>query len=72
VRAITSSSTDALAKVDCVIGESVKPKESSFVIEGDFEPKAAFQALHKAGFHASLPEKKSALAPLGVTLIQSR
>lgn len=48
----------ALAKVDGVTGESVKPKESSFVIEGDFEPKAAIQALHKAGFHASLPEKK--------------
>jgi periplasmic mercuric ion binding protein len=48
----------ALAEVEGVAGDSVKPKEESFVIEGDFEPKAAFKALHKAGFHASLPEKK--------------
>jgi mercuric ion binding protein len=48
----------ALAEVDGVAGDSVKPKEGAFVIEGDFEPKAAFKALHKAGFHASLPEKK--------------
>ncbi len=48
----------ALAEVEGVTGDSLKPKETSFVIEGDFEPKAAFQALHKAGFHPSLPEKK--------------
>ena len=48
----------ALAEVEGVTGDSLKPKETSFVIEGDFEPKAAFKALHKAGFHPSLPEKK--------------
>ena len=48
----------ALAKVDGVTGDNLKPKETTFVIEGDFEPKAAIQALQKAGFHASLPEKK--------------
>lgn len=48
----------ALAEVEGVTAETVKPKETSFVIEGDFEPKAALKALHKAGFHASLPEEK--------------
>ena len=48
----------ALAEVEGVTGETVKPKETSFVIEGDFEPQAALKALHKAGFHASLPEEK--------------
>ena len=48
----------ALAKVEGVTGETVKPKESSFVIEGDFEPKAAIKALNKAGFHASLPKEE--------------
>lgn len=48
----------ALAEVEGVTAETVKPKETSFVIEGDFEPQAALKALHKAGFHASLPEEK--------------
>ena len=48
----------ALAEVDGVKGDTVKPKEESFVVEGDFEPKAVVKALRKAGFHVSLPEAK--------------
>jgi len=48
----------ALAKVEGVTAETVKPKETSFVIEGDFEPQAALKALHKAGFHVSLPKEE--------------
>lgn len=48
----------ALAEVDGVKGDTVKAKESSFVVEGDFEPQAVVKALRKAGFHASVPEAK--------------
>lgn len=48
----------ALAEVDGVKGDTVKPKEESFVVEGDFEPKEVVKALRKAGFHMSLPEAK--------------
>jgi periplasmic mercuric ion binding protein len=48
----------ALAEVDGVAGDTVKPKESSFVVEGDFEPRAVIKALRKAGFHATLAESK--------------
>lgn len=47
----------ALAKVDGVTGDTVKPKEESFVVEGDFEPREVAAALGKAGFHATIPKK---------------
>lgn len=56
--ACTKAIKAALAECEGVTADTCKPKEESFVIEGDFEAKAALKALHKAGFHASLPEKK--------------
>lgn len=56
--ACTKAIKGALGKVEGVAGDNLKAKETTFVIEGDFDAKAAVQALHKAGFHVSLPEKK--------------
>lgn len=48
----------ALAEVEGVEADTCKPKVESFAIKGNFDPKAALKALHKAGFHASVAEKK--------------
>lgn len=56
--ACTKAIKAALAECDGVTADTCKPKEESFVIEGDFDAKAALKALHEAGFHASLPAKK--------------
>jgi copper chaperone CopZ len=50
----------ALAKVEGVEGDNLKPKAKSFVIEGDFVAKDAIKAIERAGFHASLPKPKEA------------
>jgi len=40
---------DVLSKVDGVKSDTVKAKATSFTVEGDFEPKAIFDGLQKAG-----------------------
>jgi mercuric ion binding protein len=53
----------AVAEVEGVKGDSLKEKETKFVIEGDFEAAKAIEALEKAGFHASLTDPKAAKKP---------
>jgi copper chaperone CopZ len=56
--ACTEAIKGALAEVEGVTGDSCKAKETEFVIEGDFEAKAAIEALLKAGFYCSLEKPK--------------
>ncbi len=58
--ACTKALKAALAKVEGVEGDNLKPKAKSFVIEGDFVAKDAIKAIERAGFHASLPKPKEA------------
>ena len=48
----------ALAEVEGVESDTCKPKVESFAIKGNFDPKAALKALHKAGFHATVVADK--------------
>jgi copper chaperone CopZ len=58
--ACTKAIKGALAKVEGVQGDNLKPKATTFVIEGDFVAKDAIKAIEKAGFHVSLPKAKDA------------
>ncbi|HEY7089813.1 MAG TPA: hypothetical protein VH518_17075 [Tepidisphaeraceae bacterium] len=40
---------DILTNIDGVKGQTVKQRATSFTVTGDFEPKAVFEALNKAG-----------------------
>lgn len=53
-RACTEAIKGALAEVEGVTADTCKPKETAFVIEGDFVAKDAVAALLKAGFYCSL------------------
>ena len=56
--ACTEAIKGALAEVEGVVADTCKAKETEFVIEGDFEAKAAIEALLKAGFYCSLEKPK--------------
>ena len=43
-----------LSKVDGVSGDDVTPKAKSFVVEGDFNPRAVVRALNRAGLHVKV------------------
>ncbi len=47
---------EALAKVEGVASDTAKPKETTLVVEGDFDGLAVVQALNKAGFHVRTKE----------------
>lgn len=48
----------AVTSVKGVAAETVKAKETSFVVEGDFNARAVVRALNKAGFHVGLKKDK--------------
>ena len=58
--ACTKAIKAAVAEVEGVAGDSLKPKATKFVVEGDFEAKAVIDAIEAAGFHATLPKAKTA------------
>ena len=61
--ACTDAIKGALAEVDGVTSDTCKPKETEFVIEGNFSAKEAVEALLKAGFYVSLEKPKPAPKP---------
>jgi mercuric ion binding protein len=56
--ACTKAIKAALAKVEGVQGDSLKPKATKFVVEGDFVAKDVIKAIEAAGFHAAPPQAK--------------
>ncbi|MGE0756561.1 MAG: cation transporter [Pirellulaceae bacterium] len=52
--ACTKAIKAALKDVEGVQADTAKPKVDSFVVEGDFSPAAAVEALLNAGFHVSV------------------
>jgi Cu+-exporting ATPase len=54
--ACTKAIKKVLESVEGVAGDTVKAKESSFVVEGDFNARQLVRKLNKAGFHAT-PKK---------------
>jgi periplasmic mercuric ion binding protein len=60
--ACTKAIKSALAKVEGVKGDNLKPKAKAFVIEGDFVAKDAIKAIENAGFYASPPKPKEEAA----------
>lgn len=57
-RACTTAIKEALKSVDGVMGDTVKARETSFVVEGKFDGKKLIEALYKAGFHVKLKKEK--------------
>ena len=56
--ACTKAIKKALASVKGVTADTVKSKETSFVVEGDFNARQVARALHKVGFHVTLKKDK--------------
>jgi copper chaperone CopZ len=56
--ACTKAIKAAVAEVEGVQGDSLKPKATKFVVEGEFEAKDVIAAIEAAGFHATLPKAK--------------
>lgn len=52
--ACTKSIKEAVKSVDGVVADTCKPKETSFVVEGNFDAKALAAALNEAGFHVKV------------------
>lgn len=65
---------EAIASVEGVSADTAKPKESTLVVEGDFDGLAVVHALNKAGFHvrakdAAEGKKKAAAAKADVPAV---
>jgi copper chaperone CopZ len=50
--------TDALKDVPGVTGNTIQPKATSFVVQGNFSADDVVKALIKAGFYLELKEAK--------------
>jgi periplasmic mercuric ion binding protein len=55
----TEAITGALEGVEGVTGNTVKNKQVSFVVEGDFSPEQVVKALQDAGFYPTLKGKEA-------------
>ena len=52
--ACTSAIKDAVKSVAGYQADTCKPKQQSFVVEGDFDAQAVVKALNEAGFHVTV------------------
>lgn len=52
--ACTTAIKGAVGGVKGVVADTCKPKQTSFVVEGDFDAQAVVKALNDAGFHVSV------------------